>query len=954
MRHDRRALTLFAVFALLCFVVVVPTAMYAADALAGSENYGEPPALRQARKHPPLFFEDEVNTPVRQLSLNLKSDGVCLVCAEGRVLFRASNASRNSSNKAHTFMPGVVAAMQDFDVCSESMEDAKAIRHAAGESHRSLGALLDSPHDCVARLYNLGLLQPPRATTTRRLEDGCVRIRTAVLVLEPNASAAALASQCGANVAQLRQTEAPKTRGVFKINQGTTASVIELSTPRFIVWPVQSSQPLSPNISKTAISLVVQNSSSTPAYFRTAPVAETEVDADVSPPSSITLAESRDAIVVQFDSMNNNPPTMPAASAAAVGTPPDLHCPLRFLTVRLGSFGRHHNQLQEVLHGIALAAELNRTFLLPPFVPVLYADYLKVDTEVLYGWHALREKGRYCIFTYNEARPLLREAFAHHDGATRQQRKLMEADASAPAAGTTSSTATSAHALRSMTLARVHLDLDPAALARARGQSAQLQEQRAWGELPRVPQGAGQQGGNWSEAVFYDMDAWFACGVHVAFDATVVQVARSGGSGTASRLTEAPLLLQETFSPTVYTEPPTKSKRHKATCWEEYQTEVNSLFCRFGVFKNNCSVSGKTGDGSHHVLPSPQPDLVVLSSATAFQLRPRLPTMTRLLGLLRPSPSITSEVGRFYRLWATQFRWPVYTNSQRSFTDCLQPRRFRDVVGFHVRRREMTCRQEAEDLTRTVLALTHGHYVLEGTGQRVATNDGAGQVVVRNSSVGRLVNDCMWDAPALVRLFRQYSQWVTAERNGTTGGRGKGGTRSNTAAAARHGAIPRTPPRFTTFIAHDEQSGPIAANVEVILQRNYTPTRDEILADGQRPSFAAVYDRRLRKDFHKVYDRTVELVKKAAAAKVAQTNAPVVVPTRTWKLNELLSVLYPLAEQELLGMGFDFFMLSNTGVFRGNALSSVSTNVCLRRWGRGLPCHGVMPGYFEALYKGFF
>jgi hypothetical protein len=37
-------------------------------------------------------------------------------------------------------------------------------------------------------------------------------------------------------------------------------------------------------------------------------------------------------------------------------------------------------------------------------------------------------------------------------------------------------------------------------------------------------------------------------------------------------------------------------------------------------------------------------------------------------------------------------------------------------------------------------------------------------------------------------------------------------------------------------------------------------------------------------------------------------------------------------------------------MFRGVTLSSVSENVMMRRWGRGLPCHAVLAGYQASYY----
>jgi hypothetical protein len=47
----------------------------------------------------------------------------------------------------------------------------------------------------------------------------------------------------------------------------------------------------------------------------------------------------------------------------------------------------------------------------------------------------------------------------------------------------------------------------------------------------------------------------------------------------------------------------------------------------------------------------------------------------------------------------------------------------------------------------------------------------------------------------------------------------------------------------------------------------------------------------------------------------------------------------------LLGLALDYFILTQSNLFTGNQLSSVSQNVFLHRLGNGLPCNGVVPQY---------
>lgn len=58
------------------------------------------------------------------------------------------------------------------------------------------------------------------------------------------------------------------------------------------------------------------------------------------------------------------------------------------------------------------------------------------------------------------------------------------------------------------------------------------------------------------------------------------------------------------------------------------------------------------------------------------------------------------------------------------------------------------------------------------------------------------------------------------------------------------------------------------------------------------------------------------------------------------------------AISSLHSLTVDYFVLTRSRYFRGNVLSSVSQNTCFRRLGNGLPCHGVFPGYYLAMFQG--
>lgn len=818
--------------------------------------------VQPPRRVPPLppqstsFLEDEVkHTALSSLLLGEKrstTDGygdagnLCVACANGHVLFRATSAAIGKTTASVSLLT------QELMVRVQSTED----------NARQLPSL-STAEDCVAHLHRLGLLQPPCAMKATDHNDSCVLLRATVYILSgaDNTSAAAAGQQCGAIVARLRLSN-------------EKATTMEVATPRLTEWPITPTHPQE----KTLTS---------PPYVGTAMVGETDVDADLFPPTHITVENSSATFVVHFEALT-------AANTR------ELHCPLRFLTVKLGRYGRHHNQLQQVLHGVAIAARLNRTFLLPPFVAADYAEFVRLDSEILYGWQTLRQVGRYCLVTYNEARPLLQQ--------------VREATQKGP-----------------LTVSRVHV---AANVAEKDGQQQQQQqeeattasddwEMRVWGSLPRVPC-------KLSTTPLFNADAWFASGVPRKPRRHSLR-----GTGDANNASDV-LLLQEVQTAPLSTASSLTTPQMRR---DVYRAAAETLRTQF--------------DGAAE---GPPVDLVVLSSETAFHLRPRLKEATRLLGLLRPSPSITSEVGRFYRLWAPQYKWPVYNNPLRTFEDCLQPGRFRAVVGMDVYAGgNATCQHAVANLIENARHLSRvGAYMLEGMKEVFRL----GKDAPRTSTAARLTADCAWDVHSVVHLFRQYARWLAARElnsrhNATVAG--SPATRSPYPQHENNGGGGRkagTGTHYTAFLAYDANMGSMAEKTEVELQRHYTPLAHELLSNGMRPSFTAAYDRHTRVDFREAYDSARRRVAAAAAAGTLNLTAEDETATADAVEHLLLKLLYPLAEQEMMGQAFDLFMLSNTGVFRGNALLPASVNVCLRRWGRRLPCHGVMPGYYEVLYNG--
>ncbi|KPI86181.1 phosphoglycan beta 1 2 arabinosyltransferase (SCA like) (SCAL) [Leptomonas seymouri] len=806
------------------------------------------------------FFEDEVNAKAMHPQF-ARSEGVCAVCAEGHILFRADILYACDGGSADAFGAAADAkpTLRDFTVCLESIEDA-TIRPAA---QRPLLSPLCTARDCVARLHNLGLLQPPRATATSAYHTACVQLRVSLQVLGAAVTAPA---HCSAVVAQLRRPQS-----------ASTPQLLELTMPRLTVWPM-----------KHTMGLDESNSSSTskPLYFGAAAVKETDVDSDLPPPSMITVQKTLHEITVKFGSVDATQGDSTAAS-------PDLRCPPHFLTVRLGRFGRHHDQLQKILNTLALAAQLNRTIIVPPFVPVLDGDFLRLNTEVLYGWHALREVGRYCLLTYTEARPVLQQIYA------------------------------TAETWAVMTMERVHFAIDATASEKWKQTPEQAIERHVWGYLPRLPRSnTTTTAAAAAPSPMYDADEWFACGVRKT----------RSGQALLHHLDdkELRLVFREISSPFTQAHLNLEGEGNH-TSWEKYRAGVHALIKRYsGSSRQRVKDDRNTYN---------QPDMVVLSSFTAFQLRPRLAEMSRMLGLLRPSPYITSEIGRFYRLWAPQYKWPVYTNPKRTFDDCLQPHRFKNVVGLHVLRHEHTCREEAEHLSQTIVSLSKGRYVFNGATRVQASNKPAPAPSTRV----RLANDCVWDVRSAVHLFYQYSRWLGKEDS-------ESGRHTQAGARAEGLEDDSAHQHYTSYVADDEQSRSIGPEMEVALQRQYNPAKGELLGDGKRLSFTAMYDRRSLIDAYEAYRRARKRIKAPA---VDPKNATAVEEAAAWEMDCLIELLYPKVEIELMSIAFDFFMLSNTGVFRGSTTSSMSIDVCIRRWGRGLPCHGVIAGYYEALYKGF-
>eukprot|EP01064_Diplonema_japonicum_P023013 TRINITY_DN3340_c2_g1_i2.p1 TRINITY_DN3340_c2_g1~~TRINITY_DN3340_c2_g1_i2.p1 ORF type:complete len:455 (+),score=74.17 TRINITY_DN3340_c2_g1_i2:97-1461(+) len=90
-------------------------------------------------------------------------------------------------------------------------------------------------------------------------------------------------------------------------------------------------------------------------------------------------------LVARHDIEEWTPPTLPPLRD------PSVPCPDKYLTVNTHTWGRHHNQLQSVVHGILMAHLLNRTFVLGHF------RHAKAWHDVR-SFYSFEELGRYfCI-----------------------------------------------------------------------------------------------------------------------------------------------------------------------------------------------------------------------------------------------------------------------------------------------------------------------------------------------------------------------------------------------------------------------------------------------------------------------------------------------------------------------------------------------------------------------------
>ncbi|CAC9536395.1 phosphoglycan beta 1,2 arabinosyltransferase,(SCA like) [Leishmania infantum JPCM5] len=788
------------------------------------------------------LLEDELVIPSPVVPPN---GAFCGLCTEGLVVFRPASAATSLAT---------TPAQTEMVVCVETMEEAWL---SASESEP-----LSTVRDCVARLYNLGLLQPPRTTITA-VNDTCAAVRVTVQVLSGESEEADRNKCSSGFVAELQISS-------------TEREKVEVHTQRFPSWP------LCPVASPEAIDAKDGHRGGSdgnhyivPAYFATAAVRDTDADCDVPPPWRIDTIEDLDEVVLRFaGDAAQTTETSPLLAS-------DLRCPTYFLTVHLGRFGRHHNQLQEILNGISLARRSNRTFILPPFVPALYMSYLRLNPELLYGWNALRRNGHYCVLSYAEARPILRR-LRERDGVVSMERVSFAATADL-------------HVLFNTT---------------------EEHDSYAWGSMPRVPDTDG--------AFVYDADEWFSMGVRRREEMTA-----HTASNTSS--VPSPLTFHEARPPSAeecsgFAGPaPNKSP----TQWERIRRCTTAFLRTYG-----------DGDGRREssLASRRQPRIVVISSVTAFHLRPTLTEMTRLLGLLRPSPTLTVEIGRYYRLYATQLQWPANTDPKRSFLNVLQPFRYKSTIGVHVRRREFTCREEAEHPSATIIAMSEARYQFDGTGKNDSA--AAGRPI---TTVARLASDCGWNSQSLLHIYDTYASWMRSRQ-------AQGLRRSRCFAHVQTS----NKQVLRSYVAFDEQVGPIGSQLQAALQQRYNPLKKKRAANGYPPIYAAFYDHRPRKDLFQTYQEIPARWEHSSAdTQRADGEAVFDVAAVPRTTDSLVEMLYPIAEQEALALGIDFFVLGNTGVFRGNIISSVSINVCLRRLGRGLPCHGVLAGYYEMLYKGY-
>ncbi|KPI82598.1 phosphoglycan beta 1 2 arabinosyltransferase (SCA1) [Leptomonas seymouri] len=662
---------------------------------------------------------------------------------------------------------------------------------------------------CLAQLISLGQIGAAQDEAVAR-SGADPRVSAAVLVDYDAAGAGTLvgrAGQCPAFLTEVRPVAAP------------AGARMDVSYPRLPSWPLRPT------------------GGSVPPYFGTARVRETDVDRDVQPPVSVELTGDRSGVVMRFgrDETSTTP------------EPFEMVCPSHFLSVFIGRFGRQHNQLQEVMHTLALARRVNRTFIVPVLVPETYIPFLRYDAQRLYGFNALRREGRYCLVSYAEARRMLKELEAQGEP---------------------------------MSLRRFNYYADPRPGDEKEWWST---EDRDWFEVPSPSSSSG--------ARWFNVDAWLEDSKAREPPVTTTRDARPDGMRFFE--TEEDFTLKDVF--------PSGGE-------DEY--------VRMALMRKTIQMIAHLMGGDHRSVDgaTPQPRLGVLTSRMAFYVHPSLREQTLLMGLLRPSEAISREADRLYARYAARLSWPTTGTELR---DTLRTGNFKNVIGFHIRRREGTCRREGVIIDRTAYAIDP-RFQLE----RVDPSWSGPLSTLRNMEL-----DCALTKTRVVELYGQYVRWM----------------RSNMTADPPASA-PLVP---TIYMAYDDQSGPIAEQVDDKLVEMAQSGAGSVMwgsAAALPPRFVASYDVRISGDFMSMYQAEAHRLESEGGSGPPRPKFDE--PRRV----KLVHALHSRAFTEMFGVAFDFFMLTNMGVFRGVMLSSVSTNVIMRRWGRGLPCHGVMAGYQKSFY----
>ena len=325
------------------------------------------------------------------------------------------------------------------------------------------------------------------------------------------------------------------------------------------------------------------------------------------------------------------------------------------------------------------------------------------------------------------------------------------------------------------------------------------------------------------------------------------------------------------------------------------------------------------GDHRSAVGVKPQPRLAMLSSRMAFYVHPSLREQTRVMGLLRPADAIVKEADRLYALSAAKLSWPGGETKANStgLRDTLRTGNFKHVIGFHIRRREGTCRKEGVMVDRTAYPIDPRFQL-----DNVDPSWSSPLSTLRNVEL-----DCALTKTRVVELYRQYTRWM---RDNMTEGEVQ---------AAQ--LVP------TIYMAYDDQSGPIAEQVDSRLVRMSLGGQRSVtwgVAKRYPAHFVGAYDTRIGESFSSIFHAETRKLDKEDWGK------PRGADFEEQRRVNLIRGLYERSLTEMRAMAFDYFMLTNMGMFRGATLSSVSTNVVMRRWGRGLPCHGALPGYLVSFY----